>query len=165
MAEKKEENTQQGEEQKLNERVLLIRRVSKKTSGGNYITFSALVVVGDGHGHVGIGLGRAQEVPPAIKKAISRAKRHMIEVPIFNSTITHQVAIKYKASKIILKPAPLGTGLKIGSVARAILEFAGVQNASGKILRSRNQIVNSYAVIKALKKLKPRVKILNKENA
>jgi small subunit ribosomal protein S5 len=81
----------------------------------------------------------------------------MITVPLYKSTIPHEVQLKFKASKILLKPAPDGTGLKVGSVARSILELAGVKNASAKIIRSRNQIVNTYAVIEALKKLKPRV--------
>lgn len=145
------------DEPKIEERVLLIRRVSKKTTGGNYITFSALVVVGDGRGRVGIGLGRSQEVPSAIKKAISHAKKQMINVPMYKSSITHQVEIKHKAARILIKPAPVGTGLKVGSVVRAVLELAGVRDASGKIKGSRNQIVNTYAVIAALKKLKPRI--------
>jgi len=148
-------NNQQPEgEGGMEERVLLIRRISKKTKGGNYITFSALVVVGDKKGTVGIGLGRATEVPPAIAKAFSHAKKHLLTVPLYKSTIPHQVALKFKASKILLKPAPEGTGLKVGSVARAILELLGVQDASGKIIKSRNQIVNTYAVMAALKKLK-----------
>lgn len=146
-------------EEKLEEKTLLIRRVSKKTPGGNYITFSALVVVGDGKGRVGIGLGKSLEIPPAIKKAIAYAKKHMIQIPLFKSTLPHQVKIKYKAAKILLKPAPEGTGLKVGSVARTILDLAGVKNASGKILGSRNQIVNSYAVMEALKSLKQKNKI------
>ncbi|OGK17931.1 30S ribosomal protein S5 [Candidatus Roizmanbacteria bacterium RIFCSPLOWO2_12_FULL_40_12] len=146
------------EEKKIEERVLLIRRVSKKTTGGNYITFSALVVVGDRKGSVGIGIGRSQEVPPAIKKAISYAKKHMFLIPLHKSTIPHQVKLKYKAAKILLKPAPEGTGLKVGSVVRALLELAGVENASGKIIGSRNQIVNTYAVLRALRSLKARKK-------
>jgi len=146
------------EETKLEEKVLLIRRVSKKTPGGNYISFSALVAVGDKHGHVGVGLGRALEVPPAIKKAINYAKKHMISVPIFKKTLPHKIVIKYKAAKILLKPAPEGTGLKVGSVVRLILDLAGVENASGKIIGSRNQIVNTYALIEALKNLKLRKK-------
>lgn len=142
------------QEKRFEEKVLLIRRVSKKIPGGNYITFSALVVVGDKKGKVGIGLGRSQEVPPAIQKAISYAKKHLINVPIKNKTIPHEVKLKYKASKVLLKPAPEGTGLKVGSVARVILDLAGVENASGKIIKSRNQIVNTYAVIKALKMFK-----------
>ncbi|MGB9882910.1 MAG: ribosomal protein S5, partial [Microgenomates group bacterium] len=122
--------------------------------GGNYISFSALVAVGDRNGQVGIGLGRALEVPPAIQKAINYAKKHLIKVPIKNKTIPHQIKIKYKAAKILIKPAPEGTGLKVGSVGRVLLDLAGIENASGKIIGSRNQIVNTYAFIKALKKLK-----------
>ncbi len=144
------------EERKIEERVLLIRRVSKKTTGGNHITFSALVVVGDGKGMVGIGLGRSQEVPPAIKKAISYARKHMITVPLYKSTLPHQILLKHKAALILLKPAPEGTGLKVGSVARALLEVAGVKNASGKIIGSRNQIVNANAIFMALQKLRAR---------
>lgn len=146
------------EENKIEERVLLIKRVSKKIPGGNYVTFSALVAVGDKKGKVGIGLGRALEVPPAIEKAVNYAKKHMINVPIYKNTLPHEVKIKYKAAKILLKPAPEGTGLKVGSVVRIILDLAGVSNASGKVIGSRNQIVNSYAVIEALKRLKKREK-------
>lgn len=142
------------EEKKFEEKVLLIKRVSKKIPGGNYVTFSALVVVGDKKGKVGIGLGRGQEVPPAIQKAITYAKKHLITVPIRNKTLPHEVCLKYKASKILLKPAPEGTGLKVGSVARVLLDLAGVENASGKIIRSRNQIVNTYAIMKALQMFK-----------
>lgn len=151
-------NSNNPEERKIEERVLLIRRVSKKTTGGNHITFSALVVVGDGKGMVGIGLGRSQEVPPAIKKAISYARKHMITVPLYKSTLPHQILLKHKAALVLLKPAPEGTGLKVGSVARALLEVAGIKNASGKIIGSRNQIVNANAIFMALQKLKGRTK-------
>jgi len=149
-----EKNSQ--EEKKLEEKVLLVRRVSKKIPGGNYISFSALVAVGDRQGNVGVGLGRALEVPPAIQKAISYAKKHMIKVPLFKKTLPHEIKIKYKAAKVLFKPAPEGTGLKVGSVARMIFDLAGIENASGKIIGSRNQIVNTYAVIKALSKLRPK---------
>jgi len=142
------------EEKKFDEKVLLIRRVSKKIPGGNYITFSALVAVGDKKGKVGIGLGRASEVPPAIQKAISYAKKHMLLVPKKGKTLVHEVKLKYKAALILLKPAPEGTGLKVGSVARVLLNLAGIEDASGKIIKSRNQIVNTYAIMEALRKLK-----------
>ncbi len=138
----------------LEEKVLLIRRVSKKIPGGNYSTFAALVAVGDRKGRVGVGVGRGLEVPPAINKALNYAKKHMIVVPQKDKTLTHQIKFKYKAAQILLKPAPPGTGLKVGSVTRVLLDLAGVENASGKIIRSRNQIVNTYAVIKALSLLK-----------
>ena len=142
------------EDKQYQEKVVKIKRVSKKTAGGNYVTFSALVVVGDRKGRVGIGLGRSLEVPPAIQKAISYAKKHMINVPMRNKTIPHEVRLKFKAARILLKPAPEGTGLKVGSVARVILDLAGVENASGKIIGSRNQIVNTYAIMKALSLLR-----------
>ena len=145
--------------EKLDERVLLVKRVSKKTTGGNYVSFSALVAVGDGKGRVGVGMGRGLEVPPAIQKAIVQAKKHLISVPIYNSTIPHEILLKYKSVKFILKPAPIGTGLKVGSVARIILDLVGIYNASGKIIGSRNQILNTYAVIEGLKRLKRREKV------
>lgn len=150
--------TDKNEEKTIEEKVLLIRRISKKTQGGNYVSFSALVVVGDHKGRVGIGLGRGLEVPPAIQKAISYAKKHMVLVPIYGTTLPHDIMLKYKSALILLRPAPEGTGLKVGSVARAILDLAGVSDASGKIIGSRNQIVNSYAFIEALKRLKTRKK-------
>lgn len=142
------------EEKKFEEKVLLIKRVSKKIPGGNYVTFSALVVVGDKKGKVGMGIGRGLEVPPAIQKAINYAKKHLITVPIYKNTLPHEMKLKFKAAYILLKPAPEGTGLKVGSVARVILDLAGISNASGKIIGSRNQIVNTYAVMEALRKLK-----------
>lgn len=145
------------EEKKIEERVLLIRRVSKKTTGGSYVTFSALVAVGDYKGTVGIGLGRGIEVPIAINKAINYAKKHMIKVNMYKSTLPHEILLKYKAAKIFLKPAPEGTGLKVGSVARVILDLTGIRNVSGKILGSRNHVVNAYAVMESLKRLKPRI--------
>lgn len=144
------------EDKKYEERVLLIKRVSKKTSGGNHVTFSALVVVGDRKGKVGLGVGRSLEVPPAIQKAITYAKKHMIKVLVNGTTLPHEIKLKYKAGLILLKPAPEGTGLKVGGVARVILSFAGIYNASGKIIGSRNQTVNAYAVMEALQKLRAR---------
>ena len=147
-------NQYRQEDKEYQEKVVKIRRVSKKTTGGNYVTFSALVVVGNRKGKVGIGLGRSLEVPPAIQKAISYAKKHMINVPMRNKTIPHEVRVKFKAALILLKPAPEGTGLKVGSVTRVILDLAGVENASGKIIGSRNQIANTYAIMKALSMLR-----------
>jgi small subunit ribosomal protein S5 len=142
----------QGE--KLEERVLLIRRVSKKIKGGNYVSFSALVAVGDKKGRVGIGMGRGLEVPQAIQKAITYAKKHMVEVAINKNTLPHEIKLKYKSGLILLKPAPEGTGLKVGSVVRSIFDLVGIYNASGKIIGSRNQVTNTYLVMEALKKLK-----------
>lgn len=138
------------------EEVLQIKRVSKKTTGGNSISFTALVVVGDKKGKVGLGLGRGLEVPQAIQKGVKYARKHMIDVPVYEKSLPHDVKFKFRAARIILKPAPKGTGLKVGSVVRSILAFAGIENASGKVLGSRNKLTNAYAVMRALKSLKPR---------
>lgn len=138
----------------FDEKVLVIRRISKKTPGGNYITFSALVAIGDHKNRVGLGLARSLEVPSAIAKAISKAKKSIITLPITGTTIPQSVRVKYKAATILLKPAPRGAGLKVGSVVRSILNLAGVDNASAKIIRSRNKINNAYATILALKSLR-----------
>lgn len=140
----------------IDERTLLVRRISKKTTGGNYATYSALVAVGDKNGRVGIGLGRGLEVPQALNKATAYARKHMISVPRYQNTIPHQVLIEFKSAKILLKPAPEGTGLKIGGVARVLFDLAGIYNASGKMLGSRNQIANTYAVMEAFMSLKAR---------
>lgn len=147
---------QSAEDKKYEEKVLLIKRVSKKTPGGNYVTFSALVVVGDKKGKVGIGVGRGLEVPPAIQKAMNYARKHLINVPVFKNTLPHEIKLKFKSAYILLKPAPEGSGLKVGSVVRVILDHAGINNASGKIIGSRNQVTNTYAVMEALKRLKPK---------
>ncbi|MBI4004781.1 30S ribosomal protein S5 [Candidatus Roizmanbacteria bacterium] len=144
------------QEKQFDEKVLIIRRVSKKTTGGNYVSFSALVAIGDRKGKVGVGIGRGLEVPPAIQKAISHAKKNMVVIPIYKTTIPHDVLLKYKSALVLLRPAPEGTGLKVGSVVRIILDLAGISDASGKIIGSRNQIANAYAVIEALRKLKKR---------
>ncbi len=144
-------------EKKFEERIITIRRVSKKTTGGNYVSFSALVAIGDGKGNVAIGVGRGLEVPPAIQKAIAQAKKKMVFLPAYKDTIPHMVLMKYKAARLLLKPAPPGTGLKVGGVVRVILDLAGINNASGKIIGSRNQITNAYAVIEAIKMFKPRI--------
>lgn len=151
------------EVKEFEEKVIMLRRVSKKTTGGNSITFSALVVVGDGKGKVGLALGRSAEVPAAIQKAIAHAKKKMIVLPLNDDTIPHSIRTKFKSASIILKPAPKGAGLKVGSVLRSVLSAAGVKNASGKLLGSRNKITNAYAVMNALKKMKARpAKVSNK---
>lgn len=150
-------HTQQEGEKQYEEKVLYIRRVSKKTTGGNSISFSALMVVGDGKGKVGIGLGTGREVPQAIKKGIAKAKKRFVTVPLYKDTLPHDLRLKYKSARLLLKPAPPGTGLKLGGVVRIILDVAGVNNASGKIVGTRNQITNAYAVIEAIKKFTPRI--------
>ncbi len=140
-------------ESTLQEQVLYIRRVSRKVTGGNYVTFSALVAVGDGKGGLGIGLAKALEVPKAIKKALVIARKKMITVKLNGTTIPYDLLVKYNASKLLLKPAPVGTGLKVGSVIRPLMEIAGIKDMSGKIYGSNNKINLTYAVYKLFKNL------------
>jgi len=151
------------DEQKLEERILQIKRVTKKITGGSRVTFVALVAVGDRKGKVGVGMGKGAEVPQAIRKGFTKAKKKMITIPVYNGTIPHQVTMKYKAGLIYLKPAPEGTGLKVGSVIRTIFDLAGVYNVSGKIIGSRNQIVNTHLILRALGSLKQRQLPISKE--
>jgi small subunit ribosomal protein S5 len=133
------------------ETVVDIRRISKKTKGGNTIRFSALVVIGDKNGKVGVGLSKASDVSSAIKKSIESAKRKMIKVPLKGTTIPYSVEEKFSAAKVLLKPAPPGSGIIAGGPMRVVLESAGVRDAVGKILGTKNKISNVYACLKALK--------------
>lgn len=136
------------------EKIVQVNRVSKKTKGGNKISFSVLVVVGDRKGRVGVGLGGAPEVASAVRKGVSYAKKHLFTVPMKGRTITHEVRIKRGAAKVLLKPAPAGTGVIAGGAVRAVVEAAGIRDVVSKILGSKNQASNVYATIEALKQLK-----------
>jgi len=146
----KEQNTPK----EFEEKVVQVNRVSKKTKGGNKIGFSVLVVVGDKKGRVGVGLGGAPDVSNAVKKAVSYAKKHLFTVPMKGKTIPHQVFVKRGAAKVLIKPAPPGTGVIAGGAVRAVVEAAGIRDIVSKILGSKNQASNVYATLDALKKLK-----------
>ncbi len=138
------------------EEIVQVNRVSKKTKGGNKIGFSVLTVVGDKKGKVGVGLGKAPDVSSAIKKGVSLAKKHAIEVPIVNGTIPFGFNIKLGAAKIMLKPAPPGSGVIAGGAVRSVVSLAGIKNISSKVLGTKNQASNVYATIEALKRLSER---------
>jgi len=136
------------------ERVVKVNRVSKKTKGGDKRSLSVLVVVGDKKGKVGVGLGKAVEVQSAVRKATSYARKHLIEVSLKGRTIPHQVLVKSGAAKVLLKPAPLGTGVIAGGAIRIVAEAAGIHDIVAKILGTKNQASNVYATLEALGKLK-----------
>jgi len=138
------------------EEIVQVNRVSKKTKGGNKIGFSVLTVVGNKKGKVGVGLGKAPDVSSAIKKGVSIAKKHAIEVPIINGTIPFEYHIKLGAAKIMLKPAPPGSGVIAGGAVRSVVSLAGVENISSKVLGTGNQASNVYATIEALKQISTR---------
>ena len=138
----------------LNDKLLYVNRVSKVVKGGKRLSFSALVVTGDGNGHVGIGVGKASEVPGAINKAGAIAKKNLIKVTLADTTIPYEIRVKFGAAKVLLKPASRGTGVIAGGSVRAVLEAAGVKDILTKSLGSSNRINVAKATILALSQLK-----------
>ena len=142
------------EENELRESMVALNRVSKTVKGGRIARFAALMVVGDGNGHVGYGLGKAAEVPEAIRKGVEDAKKNMIEVSLKGSTIPHDVIGIFGAGKVLLKPAAPGTGIIAGDKVRVVLELAGIKNIRAKCLRSNNPTNVVKATIEGLKSLR-----------
>jgi small subunit ribosomal protein S5 len=141
-------------EEEFEQKLLDLARVTRVTAGGKQLRFRACVAIGDKKGRVGIGVAKGADVAIAIEKAVKRAKKNLIEVPIVNGTIPFPIKVKHKAAKILLKPAGKGKGLVAGGVIRIIANLAGIENLSAKMLGSNNKIVNAQATIKAFQKIK-----------
>ncbi len=143
----------------FDEKVIRVSRVSKKTKGGDKIGFSVLMVVGDRKGKVGVGLGKAPSVVPAIRKGVKRAKKNMIDVPMDGTTIPFPIQVKKGAGVVLMKPAPKGSGVIAGGPVRAVVEAAGIRDISSKILGSDNKASSVYAAFAALKRIAKLVRI------
>lgn len=143
----------QAPQSEFDEKVVEIKRVTKKTKGGNHITFTCLIVVGDRAGKVGVAIGKATDVLSAIKKSIKRARKRMISVPTRKGTIPFAYEMKFGAARVLLKPAPQGTGVIAGGAVRSVVEAAGLENIVCKIMGSNNKMNNVWATFEALKEI------------
>jgi small subunit ribosomal protein S5 len=157
MADDKQSITRQPSE--FEDKVVQVNRVSKKTKGGNKMGFAVLVVVGDRKGRVGVGLGKSKDVQTSVRKAVKKAKKHLILVPMDGTTIPFAIRVKRGAGDVLLKPAPKGSGVIAGGPVRAVVELAGIRDVSSKILGSPNQMVNIYATFKALQQIQKLVEL------
>lgn len=144
------------EKKEFDEQVVQLDRVTRVVKGGRRMRFRATVVIGNRNGKVGIGIGKSNEVAAAVKKAVSKAKKELLQVPIYNDTIPHRIEMKYKASKILLMPAGPGTGIIAGGATRKVIELSGIKNILSKTLGSSNRVNNTKATFMALSLLRKR---------
>ena len=153
---KKKERVDELKEQGFEEKLLDLRRVTRVVAGGKRFSFRATLVIGDRAGRVGVGVAKGRDVSEAIAKAKAKAKKRVIEVPVVNDTIPHEVRSKYCAAEVVLKPARRGHGIVAGGAVRTVCELAGIKDLSAKILsRTPNKLSNAMATLNALKKVKP----------
>ncbi|HOK20618.1 MAG TPA: 30S ribosomal protein S5 [Candidatus Paceibacterota bacterium] len=153
---KKKERVDELKEQGFEEKLLDLRRVTRVVAGGKRFSFRATLVIGDRAGRVGVGVAKGRDVSEAIAKAKAKAKKRVIEVPVVNDTIPHEVRSKYCAAEVVLKPAQRGHGIVAGGAVRTVCELAGIKDLSAKILsRTPNKLSNAMATLNALKKVKP----------
>ncbi len=150
---------QKREPSEYEEEVLQIDRVTRVVKGGRRMRFRATVVIGNKNGKVGIGIGKSREVVGSIKKAISQAKKDIVNVPLVNGTLPHDIKVKFKSARILMMPASPGTGIIAGGAIRKIAELAGIKNMLSKMLGCSNRVTNAQATIIALKQLRPIKKI------
>jgi len=143
-------------DKEFDQRILSLDRVTRVTKGGKRMRFRSCVIIGDHKGRVGFGVAKAGDVSISVNKSVTQAKKRVFTVPLRNETIPHQVSMKFGAAKILLKPAPPGTGIKAGGAVRVVLELAGVPNVVAKILGSNNKINNTKATFEALRQLRSR---------
>jgi len=160
----REKNRQVNDLPELNEKLVYVNRVTKVVKGGKNFSFAALMVVGDGKGNVGLGLGKAREVPEAIRKGVARARKSMVKIRLVNGTVPHALLGRYGAGKVFLRPASQGTGVIAGSAVRAVLEVAGVTDILSKSIGSNNPHNMAKATLSALLQMEDVASVSEKRN-